>query len=488
MLVSDQTAFIHDPHRLVGFLFKVKALHGIPKTIPSSDGLPAAISFPQQKQLHRFPMNDLTVLIVGAGIGGLQTALALAADGHTVTVLESVKEFLEVGAGIRVPPNSSRLSLSWGVDLNSVPKEISRGNRFVDWHGNTLLDCPFDDVEDHYGAPYYFIHRADLIDALVSAVRRHPKITLRMNTPVASYDFSTPAVTTGAGERLTADLIICADGIKSAVRSAINGRPLDPVDTGDVAYRILVPTAPLLADPEMRHLVENAWAVHWMGPEGHAVGYPLRGGRLYNVIIDVTHHTDLGMPIGMDEWRSEADNAHLVGRFKDWCPEVRRLCALTGTYLKWKLADFKELDRWVHPAGRVALLGDACHPMMPYMAQGAAQATEDAAALAAALRAYGDIPTALAAYEAQRKPRAAYVAHNTRVLQEWLHLYDGPEQQRRDELMKHNNSQNPIYWACPERKDWLFGHDATILGHEPIPAPPPMPRAEASVYKAQTRL
>ncbi|KAJ6468911.1 salicylate hydroxylase [Mycena sanguinolenta] len=430
-------------------------------------------------------MKQRSVLIVGAGIGGLQSALALAADGHNVTVLESVKEFLEVGAGIRVPPNSSRLSLSWGVNLKSVPKEISLGNRFVDWHGKPLLECPFDTVEDRYGAPYYFVHRADLIDALVAAVHRHPNITLRMNTPVESYDFAAPAVTTATGERLTADVVICADGIKSAVRSAINGRSVDPIDTGDVAYRILVPAGPLLADPEMRHLVENPWAVHWMGPEGHAVGYPLRGGKLYNVIIDVTHRTDRGAPIGLDEWRSEADNAHLVARFTDWCPEVRKLCALTGKYLKWKLADFTQLDRWVHPDGRVALLGDACHPMMPYMAQGAAQATEDAAALAAALRAHDDISTALAAYEAHRKSRAAYVAHNTRVLQDWLHLYDGPEKDRRDELMRHDNTENPIFWGDSTRLRWLFGHDATLLKNETIPPAPPRPRQEASVYQAR---
>ncbi|KAJ7648878.1 hypothetical protein B0H17DRAFT_1271478 [Mycena rosella] len=433
-------------------------------------------------------MKDLTVLIVGAGIGGLQTALALAADGHKVTVLESVKEFLEVGAGIRVPPNSSRLSLSWGVDLDSVKKEVSLGNRFVDWHGTRLLDCPFDDVRTRYGAPYYFIHRADLIAALVSAVNAHPNITLRMDTLVAAYDFEAPAVTTASGERLPADLVVGADGIKSVVRSAVNGEPVEPVDTGDVAYRILVPAAPLLADPEMRHLVENPWAVHWMGPEGHAVGYPLRGGQLYNVIIDVTHGTDLGAPIGLDEWRSEADNAHLVARFADWCPEVRKLCALTGTYLKWKLADFAQLGRWVHPAGRVALLGDSCHPMMPYLAQGAAQATEDAATLAAALRAHDTMRAALAAYEAHRKPRAGYVARNTRVLQEWLHLYDGPEKERRDELMRHNTSDNPVFWAHSVRRDWLFGHDATALTLDAIPALPPMPHPEASVYKGRQNL
>ncbi|KAJ7681028.1 salicylate hydroxylase [Mycena polygramma] len=434
-------------------------------------------------------MKDLNVVVVGAGIGGLQTALALATDGHKVTVLESVKEFLEVGAGIRVPPNSSRLSLAWGVDLDSVPKEISRGNRFVDWHGTPLLECPFSDVGARYGAPYYFIHRADLISALVAAVHRNPNITLRMDTHVASYDFAAPVVMTAAGERVAGDLVVCADGIKSAVRSAVNGRAVDPADTGDVAYRILVPAAPLLADPEMRHLVTEPWAVHWMGPEGHAVGYPLRGGRLYNVIIDVTHRTDRGTPLELDEWRSEADTGkHLAVRFADWCPAVRKLCALAGTCLKWRLADFKELERWVHPAGRVALLGDACHPMMPYMAQGAAQATEDAATLAAALRAHEDIPTALNVYAAQRKPRAAYVAQNTRVLQEWLHLYDGSEQERRAELMKHDNSDNPIFWGFTDRRDWLFGHDATVLESQTIPSLPPVPHREASVYGAGARL
>ena len=387
-----------------------------------------------------------------------------------------------MGAGIRVSPNSSKLSLSWGVDLGSIPKVASLGNRFVDYKGNILLDCSYADVETRYGAPYYLIHRADLIEALVRAVTSHPNITLRMATRVASYDYAAPSVTLQTGATLTADLVVAADGIKSAVRDEINGAALQPMDTGDVAYRILVPTAALLADAEMAPYVRHAWAVHWMGPEAHAVGYPLRSGELYNVIIDVTHRTDLGDAIGLDEWRSEADNAHLVARFGDWCSPVRKLCALAGSVLKWKLADFDSLDRWVHPAGKVALLGDACHPMMPYMAQGAAQATEDAATLAAALRERESIPDALRAYEAQRKPRATYVARNTRVLQEWLHLYDGPERERRDELAKHDNDDNPFFWGCSRRKDWLFGHDAAKLRMEEVPPLPPFPAKEASVY------
>jgi len=172
-----------------------------------------------------------------------------------------------------------------------------------------------------------------------------------------------------------------------------------------------------------------------------------------------------------------------VERFKDWCEPVRKLCGMTGEYLKWKLADFESLDHWVHDSGRVALLGDACHPMMPYMAQGAAQATEDAGALRAALRSSKSIPEALERYEGARKGRAAYVAKNTRVLQEWLHLYDGSERERRDGLMKEDNSDNPIFWGCTERKDWLFGYDAMALDHgKDIPDLPPLPAREASVY------
>lgn len=402
---------------------------------------------------------------------------------------------LQVGAGIRVPPNSSRLALSWGVDLANVKKETSLGNRFVDWHGDKLLDCDFSDVKERYGAPYYFIHRADLIDALVAAVSKNESINLRMGARVVDYDYAAARVRVVRSETengsasgddcwIQGDLLVCADGIKSTARNAINGKPLEPIDTGDVAYRILVPAEPLLDDPEMREYVNNPWAVHWMGPEAHVVGYPLRGGELYNIIIDVTHKTDLGEPIGLDEWRSEADSGQLVERFKNWCSPVRKLCALTGTYLKWKLADFDQLGQWVHPDGKAVLLGDACHPMMPYMAQGAAQATEDAAALAAALRQYGkDIPKALQAYQNQRLPRAAYVAKNTRVLQEWLHLYDGEETERRKRLSASAGADNPFFWGSMERRDWLFGHDAgRLTTSNNIPSLPHFPAEGASVY------
>jgi salicylate hydroxylase len=371
------------------------------------------------------------------------------------------------------------------VDFSNVSKIPSMGNRFLDWKGKVLLSVSYDDMEKRYGAPYYFLHRADLVKLLAETAQGNPRIRLRLNSRVAAYDFDTPSVSLESGEVIKGDVVVCADGIKSAVRDRINGRPIPPQDTGDVAYRILVPAKLLLDDPEMAHLMRNPWAMHWLGPEGHAVGYPLRGGELYNIIIDVTHSSDLGEPLP-DEgqiWKSARSNRELVERFKDWCPEVRKLCAMTGEYLKWKLADFDQLDHWVSSGGSVCLLGDSCHPMMPYMAQGAAQATEDAAALAATLRQHDEVSDALRMYEKVRKPRTTYIARNTRVLQEWLHLYDGSFREERDRMMSRNDEQNPIYWGWSRRKDWLFRYDACDLREgDDIPSLPPMPPDRARVY------
>lgn len=164
--------------------------------------------------------------------------------------------------------------LSWGVDFGSIKKEISHGNRFVDWKGKNLLDVPLNNVQASYGAPYYFIHRADLVHLLVRTARQRDNITIRMDSRVQSYDFDTPAVTLIGGQTIRANMVIAADGIKSSVRDTVNGRPLPPQDTGDVAYRIMVPAQPLLDDPQMAHLVKELsigwalkltqWATHYV--------------------------------------------------------------------------------------------------------------------------------------------------------------------------------------------------------------------------------
>jgi salicylate hydroxylase len=192
-------------------------------------------------------MKDLSVIVVGAGIGGLQAALAFAARGHHVTILEVVDEFREVGAGIRVPPNSNLLSQSWGVDFSRIKKCKSLGNRFVDWKNNTLLDVSFMGDEEKYRAPYYFLHRADLVNLLYTTAKERDNITIRMGSKVAEYDFHMPSVKLASGEWVEGDLIVCCDGIKSAVRDEINGEKCEPIDTGDVGKSHPNATTPIPA-------------------------------------------------------------------------------------------------------------------------------------------------------------------------------------------------------------------------------------------------
>lgn len=248
------------------------------------------------------------------------------------------------------------------------------------------MDVPFrggdSDVQCKYGAPYYFIHRADLVNALLEAAKKHSepehtgRIRILTSRRVVEYDYDKPAVRVNieeeegveltpedlAGHWYTGDLVVSAEGIKSLARSDINGYPAEPVDTGDVAYRILVPAAPMMDDPELRTLVTEPWATHWMGPEGHAVGYPLRGGELYNIIIDITHRTDLGKPVGEGTWKDNVDNKELVERFSKesgWCSQVQKLCAMTREFVKWRLVELEHpLKRWVHPSGKVALVSN----------------------------------------------------------------------------------------------------------------------------------
>jgi salicylate hydroxylase len=392
---------------------------------------------------------------------------------------------------------------------------------------------PFHDVEETYGSPYYFIHRADLLNALGAEVRKRDGVRLLMGKKVVEYDFEGGRVRTESqvgSEWWEGDLVVAADGmyvphlgvdttlrsfigIKSIARDTINGSPAKAVDTGDVAYRILVPAAGLLKDPELASLVKEPWATTWAGPEGHFVGYPLRGGELYNMIICCSVKSTLhGKSLGEEDWLVTADNAELVRRFEGWCSPVQKLCALAGEvshyhisplknsrppnalqipFLKWKMCDLHPLSHWVHPSNRVTLLGDSCHPMLPYLAQGAAQATEDAGTLRSCLSTYPSIPSALRAYEAQRKPRTENIIANTRIHQDWLHLYDGPVRDERDRLFLEGGKQNPIFWAYRPRKDWLFGSDAEVLlgeGERGVPELPPRPPKESSVYWADGEL
>lgn len=349
--------------------------------------------------------------------------------------------------------------LRWGVDLMKMEKTTSTGYRFIRWEdGSLIVHLPLDDPVETHGAPYFLVHRADLHAALLEAATAAGVQILR-NKRIIAYDFSVPSAATESGEVFTADLIVAADGIKSIARPLLTGYEDRPRDTGDVAYRILIPGPTLLADPVTASLITTPCVHMWCGPEAHIVGYPVRNGELYNVVVCATA-------------TGRGDNGELCQRFAGWEPRVRKLCALTGAFRKWRLCDLANLPTWIHPSGKGVLLGDACHPMLPYLAQGAAQAFEDAAVLRQVLGQFGrpgrgmTLFQALRAYETTRMPRAKLVQEKTREHQYILHIGDGPEQRERDRRMKVDGVENPVFWGYANQRLWLFSHDAENLAAE----------------------
>jgi salicylate hydroxylase len=361
-----------------------------------------------------------------------------------------------------VPPNSSRLLLRWGVDMEKMKKSVSQRYHFVRWaDGDTIVKLPFENIVETHGAPYYLVHRADLHAGLLEATLK-AGVQVHTKKRVIEYNFEEPSATTQEGEVFKADFILGADGIKSICRPLLTGQPDVPRDTGDVAYRILIPGEKLLADPELADLITDPCTTSWCGPDAHLVGYPIRNGEMYNIVVCATSYNETTDEV----WVIKGDNSELCNRFAGWEPRVQKLCALTGDFMKWRLCDLPILSRWVHPSGKVALLGDSCHPMLPYLAQGAAQAFEDAAVIRQCLAQNVDMTTALKRYESIRMPRASLVQAKTREHQHILHINDGDEQKTRDQRMLVNGDENPVFWGYDDRRKWLFSHDAEVLNKE----------------------
>lgn len=346
--------------------------------------------------------------------------------------------------------------------MDSMKKSTSQMYHFVRWEdGSTIVKVPFGRIVQNHGAPYWLVHRHDLHQGLLDAATR-AGVRILTDKRVVEYDFNSPSVTTEKGQVFTAELIIAADGIKSIARPQLTGKADVPRDTGDVAYRILIPGSELLKDPDLASLITTPATTSWCGPEAHLVGYPIRNGELYNIVVCATSHNETSDEV----WVVKGSNEELCERFRGWEPRIQKLCKLTQDFMKWRLCDLPILSSWVHPSNKVVLLGDSCHPMLPYLAQGAAQAVEDAAALRQCLATETDMAKALKRYEMVRLPRASLVQGKTREHQYILHVDDGDVQTKRDEQMQKNDATNPVFWGHDERRHWLFSHDAENIDKE----------------------
>lgn len=387
------------------------------------------------------------MIIAGAGIGGLTAALALARRGLRVRLFEQSEQLHETGAGIQLTPNASGILNALGLGQQLAPHVVVPQELRV-MHadsGRPLATAELGEaVAQRHGAPYWVIHRGDLQAQLLEAVRSEPGITLELATRVDEFTVHGNGVTV-AGLRQTrpieerAKALVGADGLWSNLRQRI-GHKVSPTFAQHTAWRALVPAEAVEA--ELRRPAVNLW----LGADAHLVHYPVKAGRLINLVAIVR-----------DQWREPGwsepgDRSEILRHFRPraWHHQARGLLATADRWLKWALYDLPPLSYW--SKGPVTLLGDAAHPMLPFLAQGAAMAIEDAAVLANMLGQIPDAPeAALRAYERSRLSRTARVQRAARQAGRIYHM-GGIEALLRGLALRTMGGARLL-----TRYDWIYG-------------------------------
>ena len=382
------------------------------------------------------------ILIAGGGIGGLAAAIGLANKGIASTVLEKAAELGEIGAGIQLGPNAFHAFDYLGVGHAARAMAVYIDNlRLMDAiEGEEIARIPLgDEFRKRFGNPYAVVHRGHLHGVFLEACRHHALVELRTSAAVAGYEQDGATVTAFLenGERVTGRALIGADGLWSKVRQQLVGDGAPRV-SGHTTYRSVIPVEDMPED-----LRWNS-ATLWAGPKCHIVHYPLAGGKLFNLVV--TYHNDApepvaGKPVGHDEVRRG---------FEHVSPVARQVIEKGRDWKLWVLCDRDPVTQWVD--GRVALLGDAAHPMLQYFAQGACMAMEDAVCLSAELDGAADIGAALARYRDRRMLRTARVQLQSRAIGEHVYHPAGAHALLRNRIM---GTRSADQWY--DQIAWLYG-------------------------------
>jgi len=357
-------------------------------------------------------IQDFPILIVGGGIGGMCAALALSRIGRRVHVFDQAAQFKEIGAGIQIAPNAFRV-----FDALGIAEPITRAAAFPDdlivmdsVSGEEVTRVPLGPAfRARFGHPYGLIHRADLHAVLLEACQKSPLVELSTSEQMLDFEDHGDRVSVGmrGGALYDGEALIGADGLWSTVRARVVGDG-KPRVSGHIAYRAVMPASQV---PQANR--RNAMTI-WAGPKTHLVHYPLRRSELFNLVA--VFHSDRYE----EGWNSHGDLDELNRRFDGTRPEVRGMLKKIDSWRMWVLCDRDPIKDW--SKGRVTLLGDAAHPMLQYLAQGASMAMEDAVCLAEKIEAAdGDCEKAFVAYQQARYLRTARVQLTTRVFGEVLH-------------------------------------------------------------------
>jgi len=380
------------------------------------------------------------ITVLGGGIGGLAVALACAQAGASVSVLEQAETITEVGAGIQISPNGWRVLQALGqAEAVAALSPRAKAVRLRDFRrGAEVFPMPLSDPS----MPYHFVHRADLV-AVLEAACRAAGVTIRLGVQIAevAVDGLETRLTLADGSIERHGLTLAADGLHSHARAVLNPKS-KPFFTGQVAWRCTIPSdTPLTPEAHV-----------FMGPGRHLVRYPLRDRHLVNVVA--VEERDGWAREG---WNHRDDPAHLRRAFTDFCPEVRDLLDRAEEVYLWGLFRHPVADRWHE--GALALLGDAAHPTLPFMAQGANMALEDAYVLRQCLAADPDTNNALARYQDLRRLRCMRIVDAASDNATNYHLRPGPYRAAAHLVLKLAARHAPH--AVTRRFDWIYRHDVT---------------------------